>query len=376
MTRIEEILSELIRYESVTPNDAGCQEYIMRFLSNLGFDCQRFDKPPVANFFARLGNTSPLFVFAGHTDVVDPGNVEQWLSPPFCLEERDNILYGRGAVDMKGSIACMMLAVERLINSGKKLSGSLGFLITSGEEGDLYQLGTPYVMKQLQQQGIQLNYCLVGEPSSLQSVGDTIKVGRRGSLSAHINLTGKQGHVAYPHLAENPIHAILPALSALTQIHFDEGNDYFPPTTLQVTQIQSGGQGNNIIPGSLNLHLNIRYCTEQTADTLKSKVMACFERFSLSPSIQWVLSGEPFLTQKGNLLDVCTQVIQEHTGKKPDCSTSGGTSDGRFIAPYGVEVIELGLINASIHQVNEHTTLKDLKSLTEIYEKVCLQLVS
>ena len=375
MQSIRDILAQLIDFPSITPDDAGSQAYLIEHLESLGFHCQRFDNPPVSNFFARIGQGAPCLVFAGHTDVVPVGDLTKWTSDPFLLEERDGLLYGRGVADMKGSLACMLVAATRFVNTHPTFTGSLGFLITSGEEGNDYDLGTPYVMTELAAQGIHLDYCIVGEPSSTQRCGDMIKIGRRGSLNATLTLHGKQGHVAYPHLAENPIHTVAPALAELTTLRWDEGNAYFPPTSLQITAIQSGGQANNIIPGELTLSFNIRYSTEQTDRTLRSQVNACFERHGLHPSIEWRLSGAPFLTNQGKLLASCIRAVEVHTGKTPELSTSGGTSDGRFIAPFGVEVVELGPVNATIHQVNECVSLADLEMLTEMYYEVCVALL-
>ena len=376
MHAIQDILAHLIRFPSVTPNDAGCQDYMIQRLEALGFECQRMDNRPVSNFFARLGHKAPCFMFAGHTDVVPVGDLNKWRTDPFVLQEDDGMLYGRGVADMKGSLACMLVAAERFVAAHPTFSGSLAFLITSGEEGDDYDLGTPFVMEQLNKQGIHPDFCIVGEPSSSHRVADVIKIGRRGSLNAAITLHGKQGHVAYPHLAQNPIHMISPVLTELTTKHWDEGNAHFPPTSLQVTHLQSGGLANNIIPGELTLHLNIRYSTEQTAIKLKNDIEACCNQHDLKPEISWRLSGEPFLTEKGRLLDSCVNAVQTHTGNTPELSTSGGTSDGRFIAPFGVEVVELGPINATIHQVNECAALADLETLADLYYRVCVLLLT
>ena len=376
MSSLKKILSDLIRFESITPNDAGCQNYMLSFLEALGFTCCRFDNPPVANFFAYKGKGKPSLVFAGHTDVVPVGNRQDWHSDPFILTEREGLLYGRGTADMKGSLACMLAAAERFVNNMPEAKGSLGFLITSGEEGDHFDLGTPFAMAKLKKMGILPDFCVVGEPSSEQRVGDMIKIGRRGSLSAKLTLQGKQGHVAYPHLAENPIHTIAPALKELTEIHWDQGNAHFPPTSLQITHIKAGGEASNIIPGELILHLNIRYSTEHRESTLKEAVVACFQRHGLTPAIEWRLNGEPFLTAKGRLLESMVGIIKEKTQQNPILSTSGGTSDGRFIAPYGIEVIELGPVNETIHQVNEHVSLADLEILTDLYFSLCTELLS
>lgn len=372
---IKALLTKLIAFPSITPNDEGTQELMIQFLEPLGFNCHRMNQGPVSNFFASYGNTGPLLVFAGHTDVVPVGDLNHWHSDPFSLEEREGLLYGRGVADMKGSLACMLLMAERFVKAYPSFPGRLGFLITSGEEGDEFDLGTPYVMEQLQRQGVQIDYCVVGEPSSTTKVGDVVKVGRRGSLTAKILLQGKQGHVAYPHLAENPIHKISPVLLALSSTQWDEGNAFFPPTSLQITSIHSGGLAGNIIPGELNLELNFRYSTEQTDSLLKNKVDALFKQQQLTPIIQWRLNGKPFLTEKGALLDACQEAITACTGLTPELSTSGGTSDGRFIAPYGVEVIELGPVNASIHQVNECVSLNELDILERIYFSITERLL-
>lgn len=275
---------------------------------------------------------------------------------------------------MKGSIVCMLLAVEKFIQDYPNFTGQIGFLITSGEEGDLFELGTPYVMEKLKEKGIQPEFCIVGEPSSTHQTGDVIKVGRRGSLSGSCVLHGVQGHVAYPHLADNPIHNISPVLAELSSRIWDEGNAFFPPTTLQMTHIQSGGQAGNVIPGELQLKFNVRYSTEQTDQQLMDAICACFERHNLTPSIEWRLNGMPFLTSKGRLLDSTIKTIQNVTGRAPELSTTGGTSDGRFIAPFGVEVIELGPSNQTIHQVNESVALADLETLTALYYGICTDL--
>lgn len=371
MESIKQHLHELVSLQSITPRDAGCQDYMIDFFKQHGFMCRRFNKSPVANFFARIGTSAPLLVFAGHTDVVPVGDKSGWHTNPFELTEIDGICYGRGVADMKGSLAAMMNMAARFSKAHPNFHGSLGFLITSGEEGDEFDKGTPYVMSELQKQGINIDYCVVGEPSSSTQVGDIIKIGRRGSLTGKLKLNGIQGHVAYPHLAKNPVHMISPALAELAATSWDEGNAYFPPTTFQITHIHAGGEANNIIPGELSLHFNFRFSTEQTSESLQKQVLACFHRHDLNPSIEWRLSGEPFLTSKGVLLEACIAAIDSLTKQKPTLSTSGGTSDGRFIAPYGVEVVELGPVNASIHQVNECVALADLEMLADIYYAMC-----
>src|SRR3990167_5982033 len=372
---IEALLEKLVGFRSISPEDAGCQQWIMNYLEPLGFTCQRYDHLPVANFFERLGTQYPLLVFAGHTDVVPAGDINRWQTEPFTLTKKNGFLYGRGTADMKGGIACMLDAAARFIKDHPQFKGSLGFLITSGEEGDEFMQDTPHVMAELKKQGIHPDYCIVGEPSSHKTAGDEIKIGRRGSLSAAITLNGIQGHVAYPHLAKNPIHDISPVLTLLSQTQWDQGNPHFPPTSLQITQIQAGGEANNIIPGQLSLRLNFRFSTEKTPEKLQQAVADCFQRHNLNPEIRWVLSGSPFLTAQGQLLETSVAVIKKVCGQPPSLTTNGGTSDGRFIAPYGVEVIELGLCNATIHQVNECVAATDLVTLSTIYYEVCKALL-
>lgn len=372
---IKELLTQLIHFQSVTPEDKGCQEYMILFLEQLGFSCQRMNKAPVSNFFASYGKHGPLLVFAGHTDVVPAGEDTQWHTNPFILQEKEGLLYGRGVADMKGSLACMLIMAARFIKDYPTFPGRLGFLITSGEEGEDFDLGTPFVMEQLKSQGIAIDYCVVGEPSSTNTVGDVIKIGRRGSLSATITLEGKQGHVAYPHLAINPIHQMGPVIAQLTSTCWDEGNAYFPPTSMQITSIQSGGHATNVIPGVLSLQLNFRYSTEQTEQSLKEQVENTFKQHQLTPTITWRLNGEPFLTDNGLLLEASKEAILECTGLTTELSTAGGTSDGRFIAPYGVEVLELGPVNASIHQVNECVSLDSLVQLERIYYSITERLL-
>lgn len=371
MSDLAEILKKLVRLPSITPKDAGCQTMMLELLAKLGFVNYCFDNPPVANFFSRYGINRPLLVFAGHTDVVPVGDSSKWKTNPFELTEINGIGYGRGVADMKGSLAAMLVAAQRFIEQYPNFVGSLGFLITSGEEGDDFNYGTPYVMEELEKQGIKIDYCIVGEPSSSTKVGDVIRIGRRGSLTGELTLQGKQGHVAYPHLAENPIHRLSPALAELASTCWDQGNAHFPATSFQITHILAGGKAGNIIPGELALNFNFRFSTEQTYDSLKKQVLACFERHDLKPFIHWRQNGEPFLTAKGKLLDSCIKGITLLTQASPTLSTGGGTSDGRFIAPYGVEVIELGPVNASIHQVNEWVAMEDLEVLSAIYFEIC-----
>lgn len=373
---LRDILAKLISFPSVTPDDAGCQAWMMDYFHSLGFKCQEYDNPPVSNFFAHMGDKGPLLVFAGHTDVVPVGDHHKWQTAPFDLTEVGGKVYGRGVADMKGSLAAMMIMAKRFVQKQTDFQGSLGFLITSGEEGDWFEHGTPHVMSELAEQGVAIDYCVVGEPSSTKRVGDVVKIGRRGSLTGNLILHGKQGHVAYPHLAKNPIHLISAALTHFCAQHWDEGNAHFPPTSMQITHLESGGHAGNVIPGELHMQFNFRFSTEQTAKRLQQQTEAIFNQHKVPVDIQWRLNGEPFLTAKGALVDAAIAAIQSVTTNQPDLSTSGGTSDGRFIAPYGIETIELGPVNDSIHQVNEWGTLSDLEDLSEIYYQISQRLLS
>ena len=375
MQELYDILAQLIQFESITPDDAGCQTYMMDWLTQLGFECETFNSPPVSNFFARIGHGKPLLVFAGHTDVVHPGQTEKWQTPPFELTPNGDKLVGRGVADMKGSLACMMMAAKTFLKLHPTFKGSLGFLITSGEEGDDYEHGTPRVMRGLLDADILIDYCVLGEPSSSHYVGDVIKVGRRGSLTGRLTHLGQQGHVAYPHLAKNPIHSISGALNELVQTQWDHGNEFFPPTTFQVTHIESGGLGGNVIPGDLYLQFNFRYSTEFKAQDLTEKVEQCLKAYGIEDKVKWQYNGEPFLTTNNQLIDKASNIIKEVTGIKTALSTTGGTSDGRFIAPHDIPLIELGPINQTIHKVNESTSFKELIQLTTIYLKLCEQLI-
>ncbi|GGI81174.1 succinyl-diaminopimelate desuccinylase [Legionella impletisoli] len=376
MSSVKDLLARLIRFESVTPYDDGCQPFMMDYLQELGFTCTPLNNHPVSNFYAQIGEDKPLFLFAGHTDVVSVGETNKWDTNPFELVERNGLLFGRGAADMKGSLAAMLLATKRFLENHSEFKGALGFLITSGEEGEEFELGTPHVMRTLAQKNIIPDYCIVGEPSSTKYIGDVVKIGRRGSLTGRMILQGKQGHVAYPHLAENPIHTLSPLLTELVSTKWDKGNDYFPPTTLQITHIEAGGIGSNIIPGELKLQFNFRFSTEHTADSLMKTVEDCFSRHHLNPEIRWQLNGEPFLTAQGKLVDATVSAIRKITTLEPQLSTSGGTSDARFIAPFGVEVIELGPVNATIHQVNECVSIAELEILTDLYYAICVDLLT
>ena len=372
----------LMERPSVTPDDTGCQDILSARLEKAGFDCefmyfgdkqQNGQHAEVKNLWARRGTTEPVICFAGHTDVVPTGNENNWAYPPFTPTLADGYLWGRGAADMKTGIAAFTVAAERFVRNYPEHNGSIAFLITSDEEGPSIN-GTVKVIEALEARNEKITYCLVGEPSSTDTLGDIIKNGRRGSLGAIVTVTGKQGHVAYPQLASNPIHAILPALAELTAATWDQGNDYFPATSMQISNINGGTGANNVIPETLEVVFNFRFSTETTADELKAKTHTIFDKyFSNSKSsyaINWKLSGEPFLTPEGNLVSACQKAIKAITDIDTTLSTSGGTSDGRFIAPTGAQVVELGVRNATIHQVNEKVEVDDLGKLAQIYEGI------
>jgi succinyl-diaminopimelate desuccinylase len=333
------------------------------------------DAGGVANLWARRGTQSPVFCFAGHTDVVPPGPREAWQSDPFAPEIREDQLYGRGAADMKSSIAAMVTACEAFVEQHSKHAGSIAFLLTSDEEGPATH-GTVHVIEQLEARGEKIDYCLVGEPTAERHVGDTIKNGRRGSLNGRLIVRGRQGHVAYPHKAINPIHVLAPALAELTAIEWDQGNEHFPPTTFQVSNLNAGTGATNVIPGTIDVWFNFRFSTEQTADGLRARVEDVLARHGIQDAVEWNLSGNPFLTPAGALVDAARAAVARVTQQQAQLSTSGGTSDGRFIAPTGAQVLELGPINASIHQVNEHIDVTQLDELHRIYQAVLEELLS
>jgi len=370
-----DLTCELIRRVSVTPEDAGCQEIIGDRLRKLGFSVRQLNAHGVHNLWASYGDRGPHLMFAGHTDVVPSGPVEDWQSPPFEPTLENGLLVGRGAADMKSSLASMLIAVEEHIQQHPNLPGTLSFLITSDEEGDAIH-GTAHAIRELNTEGIRPDFCIVGEPSSHKQLGDVVRCGRRGSLNASLTVQGIQGHVAYPDDADNPIHRAMPVLATLAATTWDQGNDFYPPTSLQISNIQSGTGASNVIPGSLSADFNLRFNTEQTADGLQSKIEEIFHASGLKFSIDWRLSGEPFLTRSGKLSAAVDKAIQDETGLTTEMSTSGGTSDGRFIAPWAnhpagpVEVIELGHINATIHKVNESVRIDDLQPLTRIYNDI------
>ena len=370
-----DLARDLISRPSVTPDDKGCQELLLGRLEALGFRGERLRFGDVSNFWARRGDAGPLFCFAGHTDVVPTGPLQQWTHPPFDAVVADGILHGRGAADMKGSIASFITACERFIAAHPDHKGSIALLITSDEEGPSVD-GTVRVVESLEERGEKIDWCLVGEPSSTERLGDVVKNGRRGSLGALMTVTGVQGHVAYPHLADNPIHRVVPALAELAATEWDKGNDHFPPTTFQVSNIHSGTGATNVIPGIVEVMFNFRFSTEQTETGLREKVETLLDRHGLDYRIEWNLSGNPFLTPEGELVAATQAAIAAVTGYETRLSTAGGTSDGRFIAPTGAQVLELGPLNATIHKIDEHVAVRDLDVLSEIYEDILNRLLT
>ncbi|WP_308388507.1 succinyl-diaminopimelate desuccinylase [Acidithiobacillus sp. AMEEHan] len=364
--RVLEYSRELIARRSVTPADAGCQEWMIAKLRELGFAIERMPAGGVENFWALHGDDGPLFCFAGHTDVVPPGPLDAWHSDPFVPSIRDGKLYGRGAADMKGSLAAMLVAVEDFLRESPKHRGRIAFLITSDEEG-VATHGTRHVVEQLRTRGQRIDYCLVGEPSSEESLADVVKNGRRGSLNASLRILGVQGHVAYPEKAENPIHRALPALQEIVGREWDAGSPDFPPTRLQISNIHSGTGATNVIPGVLELQFNFRFSPASTVEGLQAAVQEILDRYQLRYELDWQFSGPPFYTAPGKLLDAVQTGITEVMGRPAKLSTGGGTSDGRFIARLGGEVVELGPCNASIHKIDEHVALADLERLPQIY---------
>lgn len=374
MSETLDLLKTLIRRESVTPSDAGCQDILAQRLAPLGFVDQRMNFADTQNLWLRRGQSAPLFVFLGHTDVVPTGPLDAWDLPPFEPTVREGKLYGRGAADMKGGIAAFITAVERFIAKHPQHKGSIAIMLTSDEEG-IATHGVVKVVEVLEQRQEKIDWCLVGEPSSSARTGDVIRVGRRGSLNGKLTVHGIQGHVAYPELAENPIHRFAPALKALTEEIWDNGNAFFPPTRLQVSNINSGTGAENIIPGRLDAQFNLRFCTELDEATIKARTHAILDKFGFKYDLQWRLSGNPFLTSKGELITATHAAIKAVCGYETLDDTGGGTSDGRFIAPTGAQVIELGPINASIHKVNEHIALDDLETLSRVYEQILANLL-
>jgi len=369
------LTEELIRRPSVTPLDEGCQQLMADRLSALGFDIESMFFDDTLNLWARRGHGNPLFCFAGHTDVVPSGPLEQWNSPPFEPEIRDGLLYGRGTADMKGSLAAMIVATERFLAKNPKLTGDIAFLITSDEEGPFIN-GTKRVIETLEARQEKISWCLVGEPSSTNQVGDVIKNGRRGSLTGYLKINGVQGHVAYPHLVDNPIHKAAPALAALSTEVWDHGNAFFPATSFQISNIHAGTGATNVVPGELNLTFNFRYSTEVSAEQLQQRVLALLDQHQLNYDIDWVLNGLPFLTDRGPLVEAAAKAVRQVQGFETSLETTGGTSDGRFIAPTGAQVVELGPCNGTIHKINEHVRVADLDLLTDMYEAILWHLLT
>lgn len=369
------LTEELIRRPSVTPLDEGCQQLMADRLSALGFDIESMFFEDTLNLWARRGRGKPLFCFAGHTDVVPTGPLEQWDSPPFEPEIRDGLLYGRGTADMKGSLAAMIVATERFLAKKPQLTGDIAFLITSDEEGPFIN-GTKRVIETLEARQEKISWCLVGEPSSTHQVGDVIKNGRRGSLTGYLKVKGVQGHVAYPHLVDNPIHKAAPALAALSTEVWDHGNAFFPATSFQISNIHAGTGATNVVPGELSLTFNFRYSTEVTAEQLQQRVLALLDQHQLNYDIDWVLNGLPFLTDRGPLVEAAAKAVRQVQGFETSLETTGGTSDGRFIAPTGAQVVELGPCNGTIHKINEHVRVADLDLLTDMYEAILWHLLT
>lgn len=359
----------LIAQPSVTPNDHGCQPLLISRLTAMGFQIETLRFGETDNFYAVYGQHGPLICFAGHTDVVPAGDESSWTSPPFVPTQRNGYLYGRGAADMKSSIAAFVTACERLLAVQPDLPIRLAFLITSDEEGDGFD-GTKRVVETLQHRGEHIDYCIVGEPTAVTKVGDMIKNGRRGSLSGTLVIHGKQGHVAYPHLASNPVHLAATALAELVNTHWDDGNSYFPPTGFQISNIHAGTGAGNVIPADMTVQFNFRFSTESTAESLQQRVEAILDQYDLNYDLQWSLSGEPFLTTAGKLTDAAQAAIQSVCGISTELSTTGGTSDGRFIKAIATELIELGPVNTTIHQIDECVNVTDIAQLSAIYEKI------
>ena len=374
MNNTLELAKSLISQASVTPDDNGCQSIMIERLKKIGFEIHPLRFGDVDNFWATRGNSGPIFAFAGHTDVVPAGNEDAWNTAPFEPTIKGDYLYGRGAADMKGGLASMVTATENFVQDNPDHNGTIAFLITSDEEGVAIN-GTVKVMDYLNENDTKIDYCLLGEPSSTSVTGDIIKNGRRGSLNGVINVNGQQGHVAYPHLAKNPIHFIAPALNDLCLQEWDSGNEYFPATSFQISNFHSGGGVTNVVPGEAKVMFNFRYSTETTKEELMAKVHEILDNHNIDYTLDWHHSGNPFLTPVGDLVSACVSAIEETKDITPELSTSGGTSDGRFIAQEGTQVVELGPVNATIHQINESILVKDLEDLSSIYTKVLTRIL-
>ena len=370
-----QLACDLIARPSITPDDAGCQDMLIERLQAIGFDCETMVFDDVTNLWARRGSAAPLLAFAGHTDVVPTGPLEQWHSNPFEPEIRDGMLYGRGAADMKSSIAAMVTACERFIEQHADHRGSIALLITSDEEAIAIN-GTVRVIETLEARGEKIDWALIGEPSSQSQVGDVVKNGRRGSIGAKLVINGIQGHVAYPHKVDNPIHRAMPALHELARHEWDQGNSFFPPTSFQISNINAGTGVHNVVPGHAEVLFNLRYSTEIDAHKIMETTRAILDKHELDYQIDWSISGYPFLTPEGELVNAAQQAIMQHAGITPSLETTGGTSDGRFIAPTGAQVLELGPVNESIHKLNEHVNIDDLEQLSKIYESMLEKLLT
>ncbi|MBE4593826.1 succinyl-diaminopimelate desuccinylase [Vibrio navarrensis] len=369
------LTKDLISRQSVTPEDAGCQDVMIERLQALGFEIERMVFEDTTNFWARRGSEAPLFAFAGHTDVVPAGKLDQWHTPPFEPTEKDGYLYGRGAADMKGSLAAMVVATERFIAQHPDHKGSIGFLITSDEEGPFIN-GTVRVVETLMARNENIDMCIVGEPSSTAIVGDVVKNGRRGSITGDLTVKGTQGHVAYPHLADNPVHKSLLAIHELATTEWDQGNEFFPPTSFQIPNVQAGTGASNVIPGEFHVQFNLRFSTELNNDSIVERVTSTLNRYDLNYDLKWTFNGDPFLTDTGALLDAVVAAVDEVNQTQPALLTTGGTSDGRFIARMGGQVVELGPVNATIHKVNECVKIEDLEKLTDMYQKTLEHLLA
>lgn len=363
------LLKKLISKPSITPNDEGCQDILINRLKAAGFRIKQLPFGDTKNFWAWHGDGKPSIIFAGHTDVVPPGPEDQWQSPPFSPTEQDGYLFGRGAADMKSGLSAMIVAAENFVKENPNHNGTVGFIVTSDEEGRAVD-GTKQVIDYLQQQNITFNYCVVGEASSNKQLGDAIKIGRRGSMHGELIIFGKQGHIAYPDLLENPIHRSFEALHALANTQWDQGNEYFAPTSFQFYSINSDAGADNVVPGSLKAYFNFRFAPIHTAEQLQQKCHEILDQHELNYKMNWRVSGHPFFSGNGKLADVCSKAIQDVCSIKPEPNTYGGTSDGRFIAPTGSEVVELGPVNESIHKVNEHIKINDIDKLTKVYQRV------
>jgi succinyl-diaminopimelate desuccinylase len=370
-----DLAANLIRRPSLTPEDHGCLDVITARLAALGFVAERLSYPPVENLWATRGSGRPVLCFAGHTDVVPTGPREEWRTDPFEPVITEGLLYGRGAADMKSGLAAMVTAAERFVARHPDHPGTLAFLLTSDEEGAAVD-GTRRVIDVLESRGDKIDWCVVGEPTSHETLGDTVKIGRRGSLSCQLTVHGVQGHIAYPHLADNPVHAFAPALAELASRRWDQGNAYFQPTSFQVANIAAGTGAPNVIPGELRVRFNLRFSTEQTVESLQRTVLEILGRHRVKYTLDWIIAGLPFLTQPGKLTDAVSAAVTEVTGQTPVFSTTGGTSDGRFIAPTGAQVVELGVANATIHKVNECARVTDIERLSLVYERVMEKLLA